>query len=120
MKADEVPNEVVEERSGVHFVPVARANGRTPGGERFWKWAALILSTLLTAGALAGGFGRALFVTRNEYTDRTQSDAVARENMRGTLERLDRTLNAQADAFRVMTDEVQGLKINLAILQKKR
>lgn len=125
MKDIEVPDEVVEERSGVRFVPVSRSGvggggGNPRGGERFWKWAALVLSTLLTAGALAGGFGRAFFVTRSEYTERAQNDAVARENMRGTLERLDKTLAAQASAFNAMAAEVQGMKINLAVLKKRR
>jgi hypothetical protein len=88
------------------------------GTERYWKWAALVLSVVLSAGALASGFGRAFYVTRTEYTARTQDEAVAREGMRGTLERLDKTLILQADAFKSLTGEVQGLKIATAVMQK--
>jgi hypothetical protein len=40
--------------------------------------------------------------------------------MRGTLERLDKTLGSQADAFRYMAEELQNLKTGVAILKEKR
>lgn len=83
-----------------------------------WVWARLVLVTLVAAVALGGGLGRAFYITRSEYADRTQTEAVARENMRGTLERLDKTLGAQAAAFDRLTDEVQTIKLDLA--RKKR
>lgn len=88
--------------------------------QRFWKWGALVLSVVLGAGALASTFGQAFYVTRPEYTQQAQNDAVARENMRGTLERLDKTLGSQADAFRYMAEELQNLKTGVAILKEKR
>lgn len=118
MQGIEIPDEIVDERSGVHFVPVPKPS--SGGGERIWKWIALVLTTLLAAGGLAGGFGHAFYVTRAEYTVQAQSDAVARENMRGTLERLDKTLGSQADAFRSLAGEVQGVKLDLAVMKKSR
>jgi uncharacterized protein HemX len=114
---DDTPREVVDERSGVHFVPITRA---PTSGERYWKWAALVLTVLLAASGLIGGFGQAFYVTRSEYTKQTQIEAVTRENMRGTLERLDKTLSTQAAAFGNLADQVQDVKVDLAILKKRR
>jgi hypothetical protein len=88
------------------------------GTEKYWKWAALVLSVVLSAGAITSVFGKAFYVTRDEYTTRASADAVASENMRGTLERLDKTLNTQAAAFSGLASEVQGLKIGFAVMQK--
>jgi hypothetical protein len=97
--------------------PVPSSTG--PGvGERMWKWAALVLGVLVTAGGLLGTFGHAFYVPRFEYTRQTQDEAVSRENMRGTLERLDKTLILQAKAFEALTNEVQGMKIDLAVVKK--
>lgn len=88
------------------------------GSERVWKWAALVLSVIVAAGGLLGTFGRAFYVPRFEYTRQTQDEAVARENMRGTLERLDKTLILQAKAFEGLIGEVQSMKIDLAVVKK--
>jgi hypothetical protein len=122
MPTIEVPDEIVDEKSGVHFMPV-KTTPKLPEqapGERMWKWVALVLSTLLAAAGLFGGLGRAFYVTRAEYTDRVQEEAVAREGMRSTLERLDKTLHAQASAFHTLAGEVQGVKIDLAVVTAKK
>jgi len=107
---------VTDEPSTVHRIMLPPP----PIGERFWKGALLVLSTLGAAVVLAGGLGRLLYVTRSEYTESTRVDAVARENMRGTLERLDRTLNAQAAAFDRLTGEMQTVKVDLAVVTEKK
>jgi hypothetical protein len=122
MATIDIPDEVVDEKSGVHYMPV-KTTPKQPEqapGERMWKWVALVLSTLLAAAGLFGGLGRAFYVTRAEYTDRVQEEAVAREGMRSTLERLDKTLNAQAAAFHQLTGEVQGVKVDMAVLTAKK
>jgi uncharacterized protein YpmS len=112
----ETVTEVVDEKSGVHFIVPPKA---TLNGQRAWKWAALVLTTLLAAGGILGVFGRAFYVSRSEYTVQAQSDAVSRESMRGTLERLDKTMISQAEAFRELTMEVYNVKTDLAVLKKK-
>ena len=120
--SDTGENQVVEvltdEPSRVHRIKMPKP--AAPIGERFWKGALLVLSTLGAAVVLAGGIGRLLYVTRAEYTETTRNDAVARENMRGTLERLDRTLNAQAAAFDRLTGEMQTVKVDLAVVAEKK
>jgi hypothetical protein len=114
---NQVVEVVTDEPSRVHRIKMPKP---TPVSERFWKAALLVLSTLGAAVVLAGGLGRLLYVTRAEYTENTRSDAVARENMRGTLERLDRTLNAQAAAFDRLAEEMQRVKIDVAVVSKNR
>jgi hypothetical protein len=118
MPSHEIPDEIVDEKSGVHYMPVKTTPKPelAPVSERAWKWVALVLTTLLAAAGLFGGLGRAFYVTRTEYTE----EAIAREGMRSTLERLDKTLNAQAAAFHQLTGEVQGVKIDLAVLAAKK
>jgi hypothetical protein len=120
MRDVEVPesvSEVVDEKSGVHYIVPQR---KMSNGERSWKWVALVLTTLLAGGGILGVFGRAFYVSRSEYTTQAQSDAVSREGMRGTLERLDKTMISQAEAFRALTSEVSGVKLDLAVLKKNR
>jgi hypothetical protein len=94
--------------------------------DRFWKKLSFFLSLCLAGSALLGVVVPAFYVTRSEYTRQTKEDAVTRENMRLTLENLNRTLNLQAEAFRDMTDRVQTLtdrvhevKVSLAVVQRK-
>lgn len=102
--------------SGAHLAQPSEPRGTT----RYWKWAALVLTVLLGAYSLVGNFGAAFFVTRQEYTQQTKEDAVAREGMRSALERLDKTLNMQADAFRALSVDLQDVKMSIAVLKKNR
>lgn len=108
---------VTDEPSRVHKIKIPVP--RSQGGD-LWRWAALVLSVVGAAVALAGGLGRLLYVTRAEYADEVKSEAVTRENMRGTLERLDRTLAAQAAAFDRMSGEVQTIKVDMATVHAKK
>lgn len=83
-----------------------------------WDWAAVIVTVLVGTGTFLGLCGPAFWVGRPEYTSHSQADAVFRENMRGTLNRLDNTLNSQIEGFRVMTGEIQTMKIDLAVMKK--
>jgi len=109
-----------EVERGCRCALASRSFSDSKDGQRYWKWAALVLSVVLSAGALARGFGAAFYVSRPEYTQQTQNDAVARENMRGTLERLDKTLNLQAEAFKSLAGEVATMKVDLAVIGKNR
>jgi hypothetical protein len=115
MSEHDVIEVITDEPSRVHRIPMPPSQG-----DHLWRWAALVLSTIAAAVALAGGLGRLLYVTRSEYTEDAKLEAVTRENMRGTLERLDRTLNTQAAAFDRMSSEVQTVKVDLAVVAKKR
>ena len=111
----EVVAEVItDEPSRVHLISAPAT------GERMWRWVLLVASTLVAAVALGGGLGRLLYVTRAEYNESTRVDAVGRENMRGTLERLDQTLKTQAAAFDRLSSEMQTVKLDLALVTKKR
>lgn len=112
----EVIEVITDEPSRVHRIPLPAPQ---PQGERLWRWAALVLSTIGAAVALAGGLGHLLYVTRSEYTEDVRLEAVTRENMRGTLERLDRTLNAQAAAFDRLSTDVQAVKLDIAVAKKR-
>jgi hypothetical protein len=114
------PDIEVQEISRTYRLPTGERVPTEKGAERYWKWTALVLTVLLGASALVGNFGSAFYVTRGEYTQQTKDDAVAREGMRGTLERLDKTLNVQAEAFRALAGDVQDVRTSLAVLKKNR
>ena len=103
---------VTDEPSRVHRIsPPPQSSG-----EKLWRWALLVVSTLVAAMVLVGGLGRAFYVTRAEYASDARTELVARENMRGTLERLDRTLTEQVTALHELANEVQAIKLDLAKL----
>lgn len=113
----EVIEVVADEPSRMHHM----APTPPPGvGEHLWKWALLAVTTITAAVVLADGLGRLRYVTRSEYAEDAKVEAVTRENMRGTLERLDKTIAAQAAAFERLTGEMQTVKVDLAITKKNR
>lgn len=108
-----VADESVREPSQVVVLPSSN-NGQ--GG--WWKWLSLVLGVLLTGGVLVGSLGRAFYVTRTEYTEQSQKDAVGQEATRQTLERLDRTLQIQASAFQALSSSVQAMQVDLAVIKR--
>lgn len=109
---------VADETTRVHHITVPTPPPAV--GEHLWKWALLVVSTLGATAVLTGSLGRLLYVTRAEYAEDAKVEAVTRENMRGTLERLDKTLTAQAAAFDRLAGEMQTVKVDLAVAKKNR
>ena len=83
-----------------------------------WKWATLILGTLVVAGTIVSTFGRAFYVPRDEYTAEIKTNAVAHESIRVTLEQLNTTLRMQAEAFKATTEAVQTLRVDVATVKR--
>lgn len=82
--------------------------------EKFWKWTASVLAIIIGVGSIIGVMGQAFYVTRGEFTEKAQKDAVNEASFRQTLERLDKTLNRQEEAFTKLTDTVNGVKMDMA------
>ena len=58
--------------------------------------------------------GKAFYVTRTEYTEKAQKDAVDQVYLQQTLEQVKKSLNDQQLAFKVLSDTVFELKIDIA------
>jgi hypothetical protein len=78
-----------------------------------WKLISAILAIILAGGAIISTMGKAFYVTRTEYTEKSQEDAVRQAYIQETLEQVKRSLTDQKTAFSVLSDTVQGLKIEL-------
>ena len=73
-----------------------------------------ILGVIIAAGTILGVVGRAFYVSREEYTEKTLKDAEEKTIMRQTMDRVDRTLSRQEAAFERLSDSVQTIKVDMA------
>ena len=73
-----------------------------------------ILGVIIAAGTILGVVGRAFYVSREEYTEKTLKDAEEKTIMRQTMDRVDRTLTRQEAAFERLAETVQGIKVDMA------
>jgi len=73
-----------------------------------------ILGVIIAAGTILGVVGRAFYVSREEYTEKTLKDAEEKTVMRQTMDRVDRTLTRQEAAFERLSDTVQTIKVDMA------
>ena len=75
---------------------------------------AAILGVLISAGTIIGVMGKAFYVQRTEYTEKSLRDAEATTIMQQSLTRMENTLNRQEAAFDRMSDTVQTIKVDMA------
>jgi hypothetical protein len=85
---------------------------------RTWHWITQLLSATVLVGTLVGLLGRAFFVSREEYTKSDGANAVAHESLRQTLDRVDRTLQAQTQALADMSKALQAQAVELAAIKR--
>jgi hypothetical protein len=112
-----VAHAMLEEITATHHsrkLPAQNGNS-----SRSWHWVTVFLTAALAAGALVGALGNAFFVSRSEYTTTETANSVTHEAMRQTLDRVDRTLNAQTQALTDMTKAVQAQAIEMATIKHR-
>lgn len=118
-----------EDRGHQHLTPppVSEEDASAPGapaqqpqrnGDRLWKATAMVFGVIISFGIIVGVMGSAFFVSRAEYTQKAQEDAVVRETITRTMERLDRTLAKQEEAFGKLAETVNTIKVDLAVIGK--
>jgi heme/copper-type cytochrome/quinol oxidase subunit 1 len=78
-----------------------------------WKLISAILGIILVGGTIISSMGKAFYVTRTEYTEKTQRDAVDQVYLNQTLEQVKKSLNDQQLSFKMLSDTVYELKLNL-------
>lgn len=109
---------MLEEITSTHRLrkptPIRGSGGGSP---RSWSWITIFLSAVLAVGTLVGVLGNAFFVARSEYTASETTNSVTHEAMRQTLDRVDRTLNAQTQALTEMAKAVQAQAVELATIK---
>jgi hypothetical protein len=125
MAADNTPtpqavaHAVLDEITKTHRLrPVTPPDG-SDSGPRSWSRITVILTTALAVGTLVGVLGNAFFVGRTEYTVSETTNAITHEAMRQTLDRVDRTLNAQTQALTEMAKAVQAQAVEMATIKHR-
>lgn len=112
-----VAHAMLEEITETHRLRKPTPQGGSGSNPRSWHWITIFLSAVLAVGTLVGVLGRAFFVQREEYTTSETANVVAHEAIRQTLDRVDRTLNAQTQALTDMAKAVQAQAVELATLK---
>ncbi len=76
-----------------------------------WKTIALFLGMIVTGGTILSVVGKAFYVTRAEYTEKNQRDAVEQTTLKQTLENVRVALDNQKTEFKSLSDIVKQLEI---------
>jgi hypothetical protein len=81
----------------------------------------ILLGIAVAISGLMGGLGKAFYVTREEYNVQNVQDAKDKtailqilDRFSKTLDRQDRTLEVQSNAFQKVVDSVQEIKVEMA------
>jgi hypothetical protein len=72
-----------------------------------------ILGIVIAAGAILGVMGNAFYVSRSEYTQKTLNEAQEAATVKYTLERVEKSLTRQEQAFEKLSDVVQTIKMDM-------
>lgn len=78
-----------------------------------WRMVSFILGLILAGGTVISVAGKAFFVSRSEYTDKTQADAVEHSQLHSSVDSIKTSLRDQELAFKVMTETVNNLRIEM-------
>jgi heme/copper-type cytochrome/quinol oxidase subunit 1 len=79
-----------------------------------WKIVSAFLGTILVCGTIISTMGKAFYVTRTEYTEKAQKDAIDQVYLQQTLEQVKKSLNEQQTSFLTLSNTVLELKLELA------
>jgi len=79
-----------------------------------WKAIALFLGMIVTGGTILSVVGKAFYVTRTEYTEKVQKDAIEQTTLKQTLDNVRIALDNQKTEFKALSDVVYNLKYELA------
>jgi hypothetical protein len=78
-----------------------------------WKTVSFVLGLILVAGTLVSTLGKSFYVTRTEYTDKVQHDAVDISNLIQTVSSIKESLRDQMVAFKELRETVDRFKFNI-------
>jgi hypothetical protein len=79
-----------------------------------------ILGIVIASGVILSVVGNAFYVSRDEYTSLKLKNAEEDSTLKSTLERMDRTLARQEQAFDKLADIVQNIKIDMASKRREK
>ena len=74
-----------------------------------------VLGLILAGGTVIGVAGRAFYVTRTEYTEKSQSDSVQQATLSQAVASIKETLRDQSSAFRELQAAVNELKVDAVL-----
>jgi hypothetical protein len=72
-----------------------------------------VLGLILTAGALISTLGKSFYVTRIEYTDKVQHDAVDISNLSQSVSSIKESLRDQMVAFKELRETVDRFRFDI-------
>jgi len=75
-----------------------------------WKTVSFVLGLILVAGTLISTLGKSFYVTRTEYTDKVQHDAVDISNLTQSVSSIKESLHDQMLAFKELRETVDRFK----------
>ena len=78
-----------------------------------WRTVSLILGLLLAGGTVVSVAGKAFYVTRSEYTEHSQNNAVEYSQIHSSVDSIKTSLKEQETAFRTLTETVNNLRIEM-------
>jgi hypothetical protein len=78
-----------------------------------WKTVSFVLGLILTAGALISTLGKSFYVTRIEYTDKVQHDAVDISNLSQSVSSIKESLRDQMVAFKELRETVDRFRFDI-------
>jgi hypothetical protein len=75
---------------------------------------AAILGVLISSGTIIGVLGKAFYVQRDEYTQKTLRDAEAVTVIQQTLARMENAIGRQGASVDKLADAIQTIKLDMA------
>ena len=75
---------------------------------------AAILGVLISSGTIIGVLGKAFYVQRDEYTQKTLRDAEAVTVIQQSLARMESSINRQGVSVDKLAEDVQTIRIDMA------
>jgi len=82
-----------------------------------WKLLALFLSMVIAGGTIISVMGKAFYVTRAEYTERVQKDAIEQTTLKQTLDNVRIALDNQKTEFKDQKTEFKALSDSVYVLK---
>jgi Na+-transporting NADH:ubiquinone oxidoreductase subunit NqrC len=78
-----------------------------------WKTISFILGLILVAGTLLSTLGKSFYVTRTEYTEKDQRDAVTLSNLTQSVSSIKESIHDQTMAFKDLRESVDRFKFDV-------
>ena len=93
--------------------PLRETPSKSSAATNAWRMVSFILGLILAGGTVISVAGKAFFVSRSEYTEKTQFDAVEHSQLHTSVDSIKTSLKEQEIAFKVMSEMVNNLRIEM-------